>query len=93
MDKTFGEIIKEKEYRSRQAVYGIIFNDTKGEVLTVQTPNGYYLLPGGGIKGGEIHHTCLKREILEGTGFKIEVIGFVGRAKQYFYTTHYEYSQ
>jgi hypothetical protein len=29
MDKTFGEIIKEKEYRSRRAVYGIIFNDTK----------------------------------------------------------------
>jgi 8-oxo-dGTP diphosphatase len=51
---TGGEKIKGYEYRPRQAVYGIIFNDTKEEVLTVQTPDGYYWLPGGGIEGGEI---------------------------------------
>jgi 8-oxo-dGTP diphosphatase len=56
----------------------------------VQTPDGYSWLPGGRIEGGENHHTCLKREFLEETGYKIEVIGFVGRAKQYFYT-NYEY--
>jgi 8-oxo-dGTP diphosphatase len=91
MDKFFGEKIKGYEYRPRQAVYGIIFDNTKEELVTVQTPDGYYWLPGGGIEGKENHHTCLRRELLEETGYEIEITGFVGRAKQYFITSNEDY--
>lgn len=91
MDKIFGEKGNGNEYRSRQAVYGIVFNDTKDQVITVQTPDGYYWLPGGGIEGEESHPRCLRREFLEETGYEIEIKGFVGSAKQYFISSNQDF--
>lgn len=91
MDYIFGKKIDGCDYRPRQAVYAIIYNDTKGEVVTVQTPDGYYWLPGGGIEGDESHPECLKRELLEETGYDVDIADFIGIAKQYFITSSNEH--
>ncbi|MFP7300585.1 NUDIX hydrolase [Neobacillus niacini] len=77
-------------YRPREAVYAIIVNDTIDEVVTVQTPDGYFWLPGGGIEGNEDHSECLRRELLEETGFSAEINHFIGNAKQFFITSENE---
>jgi 8-oxo-dGTP diphosphatase len=91
LDKIFGNKIERYEYRPRQAVYAIIFNETNEEVVTVQTPDGYYWLPGGGIEGDESHHDCLKRELFEETGYDVGIADFIGTAKQYFTTSSNEH--
>ncbi|MEH7014270.1 NUDIX domain-containing protein [Neobacillus niacini] len=91
MDKTFGNKQEGYEYRPRQAVYAIIFNDTREEVVTVQTTDGYYWLPGGGIEGDESHHNCLWRELLEETGYDVEIADFIGKAKQFFISSSNEH--
>jgi 8-oxo-dGTP diphosphatase len=84
MERSFGNKVKSFDYRPRQAVYAIIFNENKEEIVSVQTPDGFYWLPGGGVEGDESHHDCLKREMLEETGYEVEITGFIGKAKQFF---------
>ncbi|MBS4220307.1 NUDIX domain-containing protein [Bacillus sp. FJAT-49711] len=54
------------------------------KVLSVQNSNGDYFLPGGGIENGEYDIDCLRREMLEETGFKITVDSYIGNAMKYF---------
>lgn len=74
--KEFGEIIDGEEYRDREAVYGLLYNDS-GQIGIIKTPRGYFL-PGGGIEKSESHQICIQREFLEETGCGIEVGEYVG---------------
>jgi len=89
---TFGEKEEGKDYIWRPAVYCLMFNSQKNEIAVIQTSNGKYFLPGGGIENNETHKECLKREALEEMGMNIEVGPFVGCARRYFYSTNeYKY--
>jgi len=55
---TFGEIEEGKEYIKRPAVYGLIFNNQKDKIAIIQTSDGKYFLPGGGIENKETHQEC-----------------------------------
>jgi 8-oxo-dGTP diphosphatase len=89
---TFGEKEEGKEYILRPAVYCLMFNNLKNKMAIIETRDGKYFLPGGGIEKNETHEDCLKREAIEEMGMDIEVGPFVGCARRYFYSTNeYKY--
>lgn len=83
---TFGEQEEGIEYIYRPAVYGLIFNCQKNKMAIIQTSDGKFFLPGGGIETNETHKECLKRETLEEMGMAIDIGPFVGCARRYFYS-------
>jgi 8-oxo-dGTP diphosphatase len=85
---TFGIKEKDKKYIWRPAVYCLMFNDQKDRIAIIQTSDGNYFLPGGGIENDETHEECLKREALEEMGMEIKVGNFLGCARRYFYSTN-----
>lgn len=77
----FGEILSGIDYIEREAVYGLVVNESM-QIGIVKTPRGNFL-PGGGIEDGENHIECLKREFIEETGYEIEVGSYIGRSELY----------
>jgi 8-oxo-dGTP diphosphatase len=51
----FGEKEEGREYIIRPAVYCVMFNCQYNKVAIIQTGDGKYFLPGGGIEGNESH--------------------------------------
>lgn len=88
--QVFGEKLDGLEYQKRKGVYAVIFNSVKNKVVTVQTARGHYFLPGGGIEANEKNEDCLKREMLEETGYEISIGSFIGKAMKYFQSTKNE---
>ncbi len=59
----------------KQAVYGIVFNETRTEVLLIKRLDiPVWVLPGGGLDPGELPETGAVREVLEETGFLSEAV-------------------
>jgi ADP-ribose pyrophosphatase YjhB (NUDIX family) len=48
------------------------------EVLLVRDPTGYHILPGGRREAGETYHETVVRELLEETGWQIEIGRLLG---------------
>lgn len=85
---TFGQKEEDKEYILRPAVYGLMFNHQKDKIAIIETGDGKYFLPGGGIENTETHEECMKREALEEMGMEIELGRFIGCAQRYFFSTN-----
>lgn len=65
MHKIFG--IKESaEYIDREGAYLIPYRNN--QIGVISTPKGYFFI-GGGLENGESHSDCIKREVLEETGY------------------------
>ncbi|GGA78550.1 NUDIX hydrolase [Ornithinibacillus halotolerans] len=84
MTAVFGTKEKNVDYTMRKGIYGVTFNNGKEKVLAVRTPNGGYFLPGGGVEHDESNEICLRREMLEETGYSIDIKSFIGNASCYF---------
>ncbi|BCB02560.1 NUDIX domain-containing protein [Bacillus sp. KH172YL63] len=91
MGEVFGEKHSGCSYSVRKGVYAVILDKKKENVLTVQTGIQHHFLPGGGMEEGEGKEDCLRRELLEETGYRIELAGFIGNAMRYFITRKGEY--
>jgi len=88
----FGQKENAKEYIKRSAVYCVMFNNQKNKIAIIQTGDGKYFLPGGGIEDNETHEECMKREALEEMRMDIELGLFIGCAQRYFFSTNeYKY--
>lgn len=77
----FGARQPGRDYTPRPGSYALVFND-KGEILIVEE-HGFYWLPGGGLEAGESHEQGLRREMLEETGYAVEILGELGRANEF----------
>lgn len=79
MHKVFG--IKENvDYMDREGAYLILIEDNC--IGVIQTPKGYFLL-GGGLKDGESHIECIKRECIEESGYDVYVKDKICSAETY----------
>lgn len=59
----------------KQAVYGILFRENRQEVLLVQRRDlPVWVLPGGGLDPEELPEEGAKREVLEETGYEVEIL-------------------
>ena len=59
----------------KQAVYGIVFNEAKTEVLLIRRRDiPVWVLPGGGLDPGEAPELGAVREVLEETGFSVAIV-------------------
>ncbi|MGM0885268.1 MAG: NUDIX hydrolase [Bacillota bacterium] len=85
---TFGVKEESKEYIWRPAVYCLMFNKKKNKIAVIQTSDGKYFLPGGGIENNETHEECLMREAHEEMGMQVQIGSFIGCARRYFYSTN-----
>lgn len=79
----FGEKQEKQSYIPRTSVYAVIFGSARGQVAALKNERGLYFLPGGGIEPGEDHEACLKRELIEETGYRIRIGPYIGQAEQY----------
>jgi len=59
----------------KQAVYGIVFDETKTQVLLVKRRDiPVWVLPGGGVDAGESLETGARREVYEESGFETVIV-------------------
>lgn len=58
-------------------------------LLSHETKTGYYMSPGGGIEEGETSEECVKREVLEETGYIVNIIKPFVTINEYSYDTLY----
>lgn len=84
--KIFGKKEDEIDYFYRPGVYGLIFNEGKDKIAIIQTGDGKYFLPGGGLENEETHEQCLGREGIEEMGMKLKIGKYIGSAQRYFYS-------
>lgn len=62
----------------RETSRAFLFND-KGEIAVAFSEKvNFYNIPGGGMDEGETPEQCLKREILEETGYDCEILAYLG---------------
>ncbi len=63
----------------RRTTAGAILRNSSNRILLQRrSDDGFWSLPGGGIEVGETVLECLEREILEETGWQIEVGNLLG---------------
>lgn len=62
----------------KPAVSAVVTDDEGAILLILRTDNGYWSIPGGGVKPGESVRDAAVREVKEETGIDCEVTGLVG---------------
>lgn len=72
------------DYKERDGCYAVILDANRQQVAAIVTQKGNWFLPGGGFEAGETPEQCHRRELLEETGFRINIDAFIGKAKAYF---------
>lgn len=60
------------------AVSAIVTDDENRILMILRTDNGYWSIPGGGLKPGETPRQATAREVKEETGIDCQVTGIVG---------------
>lgn len=77
---TFGVPEPGRYYHDRVGAYLIAMR--AGAIALIQTPRGYFL-PGGGMEPGESPEACIRRELLEETGYDVKLTRPAGAADSY----------
>lgn len=91
MIRRYGEPLKPgQRYRRRPGVYAVLLRGDSILTTFQQAPVPEFQLPGGGIDAGEHPVAALHREVIEETGWKIDVIRRIGAFRRFTYMPEYD---
>jgi 8-oxo-dGTP diphosphatase len=91
MIRRYGEPVKPgQRYRRRPGVYAVLLRGDSILATFQQAPVPEFQLPGGGIDAGEQPVAALHREVIEETGWKIDVIRRIGAFRRFTYMPEYD---
>ena len=91
MIRRYGEPAKTgQRYRRRPGVYAVLLRGDSILATFQQAPVPEFQLPGGGIDAGEQPVAALHREVIEETGWKIDVIRRIGAFRRFTYMPEYD---
>lgn len=91
MIRRYGEPVKTgQHYRRRPGVYAVLLRGDSILATFQQAPVPEFQLPGGGIDAGEQPVAALHREVIEETGWKIDVIRRIGAFRRFTYMPEYD---
>lgn len=92
MIRRYGEPVRnDQHYRRRPGVYAVLL-DGDAILTTFQAaPVPEYQLPGGGIDRGEHPIAALHREVLEETGWKIDITRRIGAFRRFTFMPEYDF--
>ena len=83
-DEDIGEVSKNMNNpRLRLSARGIVIREDGKIAIFNKSNKNEYKLPGGGIEGDENPEEAFKREVLEETGCKVEIIKELGTTEEY----------
>lgn len=83
-DEDVGEVSKNMDNpRLRLGARGIVVREDGKIAVFNKSNKNEYKLPGGGIEGDEKPEEAFKREVLEETGCKVEIIEELGTTEEY----------
>jgi len=91
MIRRYGEPVKPgQRYRRRPGVYAVLLRGDSILTTFQQAPVLEFQLPGGGIDAGEQPVAALHREVIEETGWKIDVVRRIGAFRRFTYMPEYD---
>ena len=91
MIRRYGEPAKAgQRYRRRPGVYAVLLRGDSILATFQQAPVPEFQLPGGGIDAGEQPVAALQREVIEETGWKIDVLRRIGAFRRFTYMPEYD---
>ena len=91
MIRRYGEPLKPgQRYRRRPGVYAVLLRGDSILTTFQQAPVPEFQLPGGGIDAGEHPVAALHREVIEETGWEINVIRRIGAFRRFTYMPEYD---
>jgi 8-oxo-dGTP diphosphatase len=91
MIRRYGEPVQPgRRYRRRPGVYAVLLRGDSILTTFQQAPVPEFQLPGGGIDAGEQPVAALHREVIEETGWKINVMRRIGAFRRFTYMPEYD---
>ena len=91
MIRRYGDPVKAgQRYRRRPGVYAVLLRGDSILATFQQAPVPEFQLPGGGIDAGEQPVAALHREVIEETGWKIDVLRRIGAFRRFTYMPEYD---
>jgi 8-oxo-dGTP diphosphatase len=91
MIRRYGEPVKPgQRYRRRPGVYAVLLRGDSILTTFQQAPVPEFQLPGGGIDAGEQPVAALHREVIEETGWKIDVVRRIGAFRRFTFMPEYD---
>ena len=91
MIRRYGDPVKAgQRYRRRPGVYAVLLRGDSILATFQEAPTPEFQLPGGGIDAGEQPVAALHREVIEETGWKIDVIRRIGAFRRFTFMPEYD---
>ena len=91
MIRRYGDPVKAgQRYRRRPGVYALLLRGDSILTTFQQALVPEFQLPGGGIDAGEQPVAALHREVIEETGWKIDVLRRIGAFRRFTYMPEYD---